>query len=301
MDSTSFISAWLLLGIPLRSVRAVPFLWLGGSNGRHSATNSVTLPKTNKLLLRALVSQLIVRTIQRQVSLRAAVRAVAGKDFRRGQLVTNMREFGSPDGSAPWLAAPCPYVSGDVLNVVAITVFFLLAVAFYAFFAPFLGSDVLQYAAVAVYTPTALAVFLLYIRSSAIDPADPGILANFGHKSFSTPEKKPEFSASPLVLDLGQAGTRQSPVSTPARSSSDVQSGNKHSFAGGGTTTWNKAEDTGKTSCKLSFLNIGCLLCGWLVKDDCCKDEGVSQQQVAGDDALFCTLCNAEVAYMTLC
>ena len=37
-------------------------------------------------------------------------------------------------------------------QVVAITVFFLLAVAFYAFFAPFLGSDTLEYAAIAVYT-----------------------------------------------------------------------------------------------------------------------------------------------------
>ena len=37
-------------------------------------------------------------------------------------------------------------------QVVAITVFLLLVVAFYAFFAPFLGKQVLEYAAIGTYT-----------------------------------------------------------------------------------------------------------------------------------------------------
>lgn len=95
-------------------------------------------------------------------------------------------------------------------QVVAITVFFLLTVAYYAFFAPFLGKDIYEYVAIGVYsilvssvTPhhqnqklkiqslaqaflslsnclnldfQALAVFILYVRCTAIDPADPGIL-----------------------------------------------------------------------------------------------------------------------------
>lgn len=95
----------------------------------------------------------------------------------------------------------------SLAQVVAITVFFLLAVAYYAFFAPFLGNNALEYVAIAVYsvlvvTPLslsrhqclsvlckddlislsggmlwqALAVFTLYVRCTAIDPADPGIL-----------------------------------------------------------------------------------------------------------------------------
>lgn len=39
-----------------------------------------------------------------------------------------------------------------MLQVVAITVFFLLCVAFYAFFAPFLGKDIYEFMAVGVYS-----------------------------------------------------------------------------------------------------------------------------------------------------
>lgn len=112
-------------------------------------------------------------------------------------------------------------VSGAQL--VAITVFFVLSVAFYAFFAPFLGKVIYEYVAIGVYSvlvstmmlfpaffividfffgyffaallhfPTflinsqALSVFILYVRCTAIDPADPGILLEAdetaGHKS----------------------------------------------------------------------------------------------------------------------
>lgn len=37
-------------------------------------------------------------------------------------------------------------------QIVAITVFFLLSVAYYAFFAPFLGKDIYEYVAVGVYS-----------------------------------------------------------------------------------------------------------------------------------------------------
>lgn len=40
---------------------------------------------------------------------------------------------------------------------------------------------------------------------------------------------------------------------------------------------------------------LGGLLCGLLVKEDCRKDEDLLQQQSGEEDALFCTLCNAEV------
>ncbi|CAM0903175.1 unnamed protein product [Alopecurus aequalis] len=62
------------------------------------------------------------------------------------------------------------------LQVVAITVFFLLCIAFYAFLSPFLGKDLYQYIAVGVYSFLALSVLILYARCTAIDPADPGIL-----------------------------------------------------------------------------------------------------------------------------
>ena len=71
----------------------------------------------------------------------------------------------------------------------------------------------------------ALALFLLYIRCSAIDPADPGILLNFGHKSVSTKEKKQEFSSSTLMLNTDQ-GVKQSPALSSGGSSFVVQSRN---------------------------------------------------------------------------
>lgn len=37
-------------------------------------------------------------------------------------------------------------------QVVAITVFFLLSVAYYAFFAPFLGTEIYEYVAIGVYS-----------------------------------------------------------------------------------------------------------------------------------------------------
>lgn len=39
---------------------------------------------------------------------------------------------------------------------------------------------------------------------------------------------------------------------------------------------------------------IGWFFCGFLVKEDCYRDDLV-QQQSGDEDALFCTLCNAEV------
>ncbi|KAJ6792182.1 protein S-acyltransferase 21-like isoform X2 [Iris pallida] len=39
---------------------------------------------------------------------------------------------------------------------------------------------------------------------------------------------------------------------------------------------------------------IGCFFCSLVVKEDCHKDE-VIQQETSNDEALFCTICNAEV------
>uniref|UniRef100_A0A2P2N6D2 S-acyltransferase n=1 Tax=Rhizophora mucronata TaxID=61149 RepID=A0A2P2N6D2_RHIMU len=41
--------------------------------------------------------------------------------------------------------------------------------------------------------------------------------------------------------------------------------------------------------------NIGGIFCGLFVHEDCRKRDGASEQQGAAEEALFCTLCNAEV------
>ncbi|CAA6655838.1 unnamed protein product [Spirodela intermedia] len=62
------------------------------------------------------------------------------------------------------------------LQVIAITVYFLLSIAFYAFFAPFLGQDLYEDVATGVYSLLVLCVFILYVRCTAIDPVDPSIM-----------------------------------------------------------------------------------------------------------------------------
>lgn len=51
-----------------------------------------------------------------------------------------------------------------LLQIVAITVFFLLCIAFYAFFAPFLGKDLYEYVAMAVYSFLVSCLILLLAK-----------------------------------------------------------------------------------------------------------------------------------------
>lgn len=45
---------------------------------------------------------------------------------------------------------------------------------------------------------------------------------------------------------------------------------------------------------------LGCFFCSFLVREDCCSNEDISlQQESLEEEALFCTLCNAEVGILT--
>ncbi|WCJ44744.1 DHHC-type zinc finger family protein [Euphorbia peplus] len=148
-------------------------------------------------------------------------------------------------------------------QIVAITVFFLLSVAFYAFFAPFLGKDIYEYVAVGVYSFLALAVFILYVRCTAIDPADPGIL-----------------------LDVDEAEIHKSQHTVDhAGHASSIEEPSKIGLKDGG-----KSDRHGPSWCS----KLGVFFCGFLVKEDC-RDDGDMFTPQFGEDALFCTLCNAEV------
>ncbi|KAI3807767.1 hypothetical protein L1987_23701 [Smallanthus sonchifolius] len=142
-------------------------------------------------------------------------------------------------------------------QVVAITVYFLLSVAFYAFFSPFLGKDIYEHVAIGVYSFLALSVFILYVRCTAIDPADPGILI------------EPD---------------RASPYRSHNGNGSSVGEPSKTGFQNGGIY------DNNSSGC---CSKIGGLFCGCIVKEDCRNDEDM--QQGWEEEALFCTLCNAEV------
>ncbi|XP_020161531.1 probable protein S-acyltransferase 19 isoform X2 [Aegilops tauschii subsp. strangulata] len=144
-------------------------------------------------------------------------------------------------------------------QIVAITVFFLLVVAFYAFFAPFLGKQILEYVAVGIYTPVAFAVFILYIRCTSINPADPGIMSKFDDGHVNAPES-----------NTGLQGTNM-----PAKTGIDI----------------NIRMQPLK---RRSGCYFGGFICAFFVKEDCRKSDD-SENQVDAEDALFCTLCNAEV------
>ncbi|CBI34107.3 unnamed protein product, partial [Vitis vinifera] len=141
-------------------------------------------------------------------------------------------------------------------QVVAITVFCLLVVAFYAFFAPFVGGRIWEYALIGTYSPVALLVFILYVRCTAINPADPGILSKFDNQAIDKPNSKHGLSAKDLPT---------------------------------------KFDEIGNGPQKSSCCNFGGIFCALFVHKDCRKQEGTAEQQGAGEDALFCTLCNAEV------
>ncbi|XP_061372818.1 protein S-acyltransferase 21 isoform X2 [Gastrolobium bilobum] len=143
-------------------------------------------------------------------------------------------------------------------QVVAITVFFLLSIAYYAFFAPFIGGDIYEYVAFGVYSVLALSVFILYVRCTAIDPADLGVIIDCD-KTSKNMSKLDEELAEPSKIGLKGEGM------------SDRHNSN-----------W----------CS----KLGCFFCSFLVREDCRSNEDIFLQQQSGEeDALFCTLCNAEV------
>ncbi|XP_073001189.1 probable protein S-acyltransferase 19 isoform X1 [Typha latifolia] len=175
-------------------------------------------------------------------------------------------------------------------QVVAITVFFLLVVAFYAFFAPFLGKQIFEYAAMAVYTPVALAVFILYVRCTRINPADPGIMSKFDDEFINVPKSNPGLSSINLPAKADNTTGTNSP-SSACRSSIDGHSNKKAAATGDSKLNILSGPPKKTSSCCCGF---GGIICAVFVKEDCRKlDE--TEQQANGEDALFCTLCNAEV------
>ncbi|KAL2895230.1 Protein S-acyltransferase 21 [Bienertia sinuspersici] len=149
------------------------------------------------------------------------------------------------------------------LQIVAITVYFLLTIAYYAFCAPFVAKDeVYEYVAIGGYTFLALGVLILYARCTAIDPADPGIL-----------------------IEPDRTARSQCEASMPGNASS-IEEPCKP-----GPGMGERSDAHHPTSCS----KIGGFLCFCLVQEDCREDEEAVQQSSGEEEALFCTLCNAEV------
>ncbi|KAL6983188.1 protein S-acyltransferase [Sarracenia purpurea var. burkii] len=180
-------------------------------------------------------------------------------------------------------------------QVVAITVFCLLVVAFYAFFAPFVGGRIWEYALVATYSPVVLLVFVLYVRSTTINPADPGIMSRFDSKMLNKCNSKIELSAKSRKFDeLGVA--THSPSSTSRSSLTGVNSSRKCSV-GEERRIDMQVEPPSRTS---PCCSVGGIFCAMFVHEDCRKQDEVADQQGTGEDALYCTLCEAEVFFLMI-
>ncbi|XP_061362417.1 probable protein S-acyltransferase 19 isoform X2 [Gastrolobium bilobum] len=176
-------------------------------------------------------------------------------------------------------------------QVVAITVFCLLVIAFYAFLAPFIGGHILEYTFIAVYSPLALIVFILYIRCTAINPADPGIMSKFdprvGNKFTSAHGLLGKHQAS--EHDDIAAGEHSSPSSAVSKSS--MANVSKKSSVEDLDRVDSSRKQNNRNSCDV----IGGIFCILFSHEDCRKREATADEQGGGEDALFCTLCNAEV------
>ncbi|KAG6716953.1 hypothetical protein I3843_04G067200 [Carya illinoinensis] len=143
------------------------------------------------------------------------------------------------------------------------------------------------------HTFQALLVFILYVRCTAINPADPGIMSRFypvGTNKFNT---NYGLSAKdlPRKFDEMESGEHHSSPSSASKSSvAGANSSKKGSVNEIGGEN-NPLEPTSRKSC----LRFGGIFCALFVHEDCRKQEGAAEEQGTGEDALFCTLCNAEV------
>ncbi|KAL6287058.1 hypothetical protein ACE6H2_011448 [Prunus campanulata] len=174
-------------------------------------------------------------------------------------------------------------------QVVAITVFCLLVVAFYAFFAPFLGGHIWEYVLIGSYSPVALLVFILYVRCTAINPADPGIMSKFDNGATNSINPNHRLSAKDLPRKFDETTTGHSSPSSVSRSSLAGANSSRKGSVGelGGVNI--VAEPTTRKCC------IGGIFCALFVHEDCRKQQEGAAESQGGEDALFCTLCNAEV------
>ncbi|CAB4274045.1 unnamed protein product [Prunus armeniaca] len=174
-------------------------------------------------------------------------------------------------------------------QVVAITVFCLLVVAFYAFFAPFLGGRIWEYVLIGSYSPVALLVFILYVRCTAINPADPGIMSKFDNGATNSINPNHRLSAKDLPRKFDETTTGHSSPSSVSRSSLAGANSSRKGSVGelGGVNI--VAEPTTRKCC------IGGIFCALFVHEDCRKQQEGAAESQGGEDALFCTLCNAEV------
>lgn len=142
----------------------------------------------------------------------------------------------------------------------------------------------------------ALLVFILYVRCTAINPADTGIMSKFQQGATNKPRIDHHSSAKnhPGKLDEFSGGLHSSQSSPSKSSTAAPNSGRKFSVGDTGIADASE-EQKSKGSC----VGIGGIFCALFVHEDCRKQDETADVQDTSGEALFCTLCNAEVSQST--
>jgi len=128
----------------------------------------------------------------------------------------------------------------------------------------------------------AILVFVLYVRCTAINPADPRIMSIFDTGVNG------DGMVRGLSRNYDETGSQlQASPSVVSRSS--TVAGN--SSVKGSVEDAQRVESVSRRSC----YNPLAVFCYVFVVEDCRKKEGPAEEQGNSEEALFCTLCNCEV------
>lgn len=139
----------------------------------------------------------------------------------------------------------------------------------------------------------ALLVFILYVRCTAINPADPGIMSKFDPELTKKAKEKHRSLTQGLPIKFDEMSNgAHSPLSSTSRSSRAGANSSKRGSVESLRTTSQVISPRRKSSC----YNFGGIFCVMFVHEDCCRSNEAAEQDGTGEDALFCTLCNAEVS-----
>lgn len=140
----------------------------------------------------------------------------------------------------------------------------------------------------------ALIVFILYVRCTAINPADPGIMSKFDPRVGNNLNSVHELSGKHHISEHERIAAREQ--YSPSSSKRSMTNMSKKSSV----EDLDRADSSRKQNNQSSCNVVGGIFCILFSHEDCRKQEASTEEQGGGEDALFCTLCNAEVLHCDL-
>lgn len=132
-------------------------------------------------------------------------------------------------------------------------------------------------------------MFILYVRCTAIDPADPGVIDYERSRKHNV--KDPSESSLGIVPGPSGLGMSLHPSDPSSLAPSVKEAENKEVSMEEGQQQLQRPPRI------CSCAGLCGFLCGWMVAPDNCCSFSDRPQPVEEDEILFCTLCNAEVRF----